>query len=189
MAADRPADHHADDIVDLDVTRRDGADGLAVLHDGHAVSDIEDFVEAMGDIDDADAAIAQCARMISCNFIASCAASTEVGSSKTMILMSCDKRLGDLDHLLVGHGKREPAMRPGSILNPRRSMSSLARLRRLEWEMMPGKFAQEDVLRHSQVGRQRQFLMDDDDAEGACCVTGIAEDDGLAIDHDLAMAG
>ena len=54
-------DHALDDIVGREILRLVGGDPLAVTHDGDLVGDALDLVHLVGDIDDADALIAQAA--------------------------------------------------------------------------------------------------------------------------------
>src|SRR5205823_6560302 len=54
---DRPADHHADDLVDRRVLRLDGRDVLAIAHHRDAIRDALELLQAMRDMHDTDAAL------------------------------------------------------------------------------------------------------------------------------------
>ena len=62
--AHRAADDHLDQIAGRGLDRVHRGDPPTVAKNGDAVGDPEDFVEAMGDIDDADAAVAQAAQRL-----------------------------------------------------------------------------------------------------------------------------
>ncbi len=182
----RAADHHADHVLDARLARRRHADDAAVLHHRHAVGDAEHFLEAVGDVDDADALGAE-------SRDDAVQALGIGGREHRRRLVEDDdadllrQGLGDLDHLLVGD--REVADRTarvdGKAQAPEQFPGAAVQRR-------PGddarQLAQEDVLGDRQVGRQGGLLVDHRDAMrgGDPRVVGR---DRRAVDEDRAAVG
>ena len=79
----RPADDVVDELLGGDVGRPVGGDGAAVAKHGHRVGDAEHLVEAVGDVDDADIALARSRPRTPKRRPTSASGRLAVGSSRT----------------------------------------------------------------------------------------------------------
>ena len=96
-------DHALDDIVGREVLRFVGGDPLAVTHDGDLVGDALDLVHLVGDINDADALIAQAAHDAEqvLDLLAGQRRRRLVKHEDLCVIGDC---LRDLKHLALGNG-------------------------------------------------------------------------------------
>ncbi len=183
-------DHFAHQAVDRDVLREVGGDEGAVAHDGDAVAEIEDLVEAVRDEQDAGAPVAQRPR--------------NREQAVDLDAAECGRRfvhdedfgierdgLGDLDDLLVGDGKTvrdavrmdrhaeaaEQLARPGAHRGPVDEPEAATRLP-----------ADEDVLGDREVREERRLLVDDRDA-GGLTVGRAPEGDLVPVDDEASRVG
>ncbi len=145
-----------------------GRDVAAVAHDGHPIGDLLELLEPMRDVDDPDAVISKLADDPE-QFL-----DLGIGQGGSRLVHDEDRgvereRLGDLDHLLPGDCQ-------GADLDPRIDVEveqlehppgAGVQLLLVESEgQSPARLAaDEDVLRHRQVGHQVQLLVDDADAQ------------------------
>ena len=106
LLVDDAADHHADDLVHRHLGGVHRADVLAVAHDGDAVGDLFEFAHAVGYVDDAHAARLQITdeaeQLLDLAF--SQRRGRLVHDEYARVVVG--EGLGDLHHLLAGHGQR-----------------------------------------------------------------------------------
>ena len=105
LVVDRAADHHLDHPLARERLDRLGADVRAVAHHRDAIRDLKDLVQAVADVDDADALRLQLAddREQAVDFLQRQRGARFVHHDDPSILR---QRLGDLDDLLLGDGQR-----------------------------------------------------------------------------------
>jgi hypothetical protein len=167
-----------------------GGDVGAVAHDGDAVAEAEDLVEAVGDEEDAAAGVPQAAG----------------DGEQPLHLDTAECRrglvhdqhagvegdgLGDLDDLLVGDGEslRHAVRIDRDAELVEQLLGAPAHLDAADQAEPALRLASdEDVLGHREVGEQRGLLVDDRDARGLA-VGHVAEADGLSRDDELAGVG
>ena len=181
----RAPDHHADHLVDRQPVDGPGRDDLPVLHHGHPVGDAQNLFEPVRNVDDADALGTQ-PRDDLMQPLGVLRREHRRRLVEDDDLDLARQRLGDLDHLLMRDGERAGPQRGIDVETERGDQFGSA-----PPERAPGnnrsQFAEKDVLRHRQVRRQRQLLMDDGDALGAR-FPWAPEIDMFAGDADLAAA-
>ena len=159
--------HHLDDEFGCHLVPQDGADIGAVAQHRHAVAELVDLGHAVGDVDDGQAVAAQLAHDL--EELLGLAGRQRRGG----LVHDEDARLGmhgagDLDHLLFGDGQRADQRRrregrPEALQHAFGAPQHGAAVD----QPTPARFAVEvDVLRHRQVRRQRQLLVDDGHARG-----------------------
>ncbi len=166
LLEDRAADHHADDLLDGGVGREHRVDVLPVAHHRHPVRDDLELLEAMRDVDDPVAALAQDPgdpeQLVD----------LRLGERRRRLVHDQDirvegERLRDLHHLLLGDGQTGDA-------GPRveADVELFEQLRGLAVELLlvqPEATARlapdEDVLGHREVAHQVELLVDDRDAQ------------------------
>ena len=124
--ADGPADHRGHEIVAR--VLGDGAleHGRAVPQDLHAIGDLDDLVEAMGDVDDRDAALAKAPdeREEPLDLL--------VGERRRRLVQDqaarlADERARDLDDLALGDAQARDRARPDRAARPSRRGSAARR--------------------------------------------------------------
>ena len=159
------ADHHAHQAVWIEVTSGRRGDDPPVLHHGHAVGDLEDFVEAMRDVDEGDTIRGQAADDVEE------ALQLGIAQDRGGLVEHDDpriarERLGDLDHLPPRHAEVADD-RPRVELEA----EPLGERRRLVHHPPPvddaaavsRQSSHEDVLGRREVDRERGLLVDDRD--------------------------
>ena len=166
LLLDLAADHVGDDVGHVHVREVALGDELAVAHDRHAVHDVLQLLQAVGDVHDALALGAQTADD------AEQLVDLLGGQRRGGLVHDEDagvggQRLGDLHHLLLGH--LQGADHRGGI---QLDVQALEHPRGLGVHLLLGELqapaalaAQEHVLRHRQVLAHVQLLMDDGHAQ------------------------
>ena len=144
-----------------------GADAFAIAQDGHTVGELEDFIEAMGDINDTNAAGAQIANdgEEEAGFVA--------GKRRGRFVHDDDagagtEGAGDFDELLFGHGERAD-FGVGQNIGAD-ALEPLGGAAAALFPVHPGAGAgtfqaQADIFGDGQIGEQRRLLIDAGDAE------------------------
>src|SRR5206468_1700079 len=182
------ADHHADDLFAVGVAHLHGADVMAVAEDGHAVGDAEDLLQAVADVDDADAALPEGADQVEqvCQLV--------LGEGGGRLVHRDDHRvagsgLGDLDHLLLGNGEAAHLLAhvDADAEAVHEALGIAVELAEVDEPGDDGArlAAEEDVFGGAEVRDQVEFLVDDVDAEVHRPLGGI-DHDGLAVENNLA---
>ena len=185
---DLAADHLLHELAARRVGREAGGDGAPVGEDGHAVADARDLVEAMGDVDDADAVGRELAD------------DTEQDLDLAVVedrgrlvhdqqLHVARERAADRDHLLRG----------GTQVAHEHVRADVAVVEALEQRVRLGAHAgaiqetelarfvaEEDRLGDPQVLDQVELLVDRPDAEGHR-LRRLTDRQQLAVDADLAL--
>ena len=163
---DGPPDHHADDLLDAGLGRVDRVDVAAVPHDRHAVGDPLELLQAVRDVHDAVAALAQVAGD------AEELVDLGLGERRRRLVHDQDvrvvgQRLGDLHHLLLGDGEPGHARRRVELqVELLEQLGGLAVERPVVQQDAAARLPpDEDVLGHGQVAHEVQLLVDDADAE------------------------
>ena len=179
------ADHLVDDLFHGDGRVVAGRDVVAVPEDGDPVDDVLELVQPMGDVDDADAPVAQAVDHLEelVDLRLGQGAGWLVHDEHLGIL---GQGLGDLDHLLLGDGELvEPGRRVDVEVEPVQDLGGVdVHLLVVDVaEQGPGLAADVDVLGHGQVGHEVEFLVDDPDP-GLAGLPGVLEMDFLALVDD-----
>ena len=186
FAVDDAAHHHAHDLVFGGLGGVDGADVLAVTHDGHPVGDAGDLVHAVGDIDHADALGAQVVHD------GEQLLPLRLGEGGGRLVQYQQARvvghgLGDLHHLLAAH-RQAAQLDAGVDAHPdarQQGGGVPLHLAVVDKAAAHGLAPNKDVLRHRQVGHHVQFLVDDADA-GPLGLADVLKVDRLPEQDDLA---
>ena len=160
----------------------------AVAQDDDAVGAVLDFAQPVGDVDDADALLAQFADELE--------QALGLGEREAGRRLVHDddagverKRLGDLDHLLLGEGKLVEPRAAGDVeaepLEQRFGVGvdllAVDQLERRDQRLA----AEKDVGRHVEVVEDVEFLVDEGDAE-LHRVGDVVDLDRLAVHENLA---
>ena len=186
---DGAADHALDDVVDGGGGHVGGFDVLAVAEDGDAVAKALDFLEAVRDVDQGDAAGLEAVDELE--------ESLGLGQGERAGRFVHDDDAGagadgagDLDHLLLaggelGHGSVD--VDAGADFSEH-GVSAAAHFGAVEEAEARGQAAQAEVLGHGEVGAEAEFLVDHADA-GADGVERSGEVDRLAVEVDEAGVG
>src|SRR5450759_1341155 len=163
---DGPPDHHADDLPDAGIGRDDRVDIAAVPHDRHAVGDPLELLQAVRDVHDAVAPLAQVPRD------AEELVDLGLGERRRGLVHDQDvraerERLRDLDHLLLRHGEPGHACRRVEVqVELLEQLGGLAVERLVVQHEAAARLpADEDVLGHGQVAHEVQLLVDDRDPQ------------------------
>ena len=172
----RPLDRHP-------LARLAGDDDLAAAQDRDPVGDGEDVLEEVGDVDDADAAVAEVAddlqQALGLGFLQGRGRLVE---DQDVGLV--EQRAGDLDQLLLAEAQRgERAVEVDVEADRLEHRLGLA-AHRPAVERDPGGerlAAEEEVLEDVEVGEERQLLGDDRDPLIGR-LAGVAEGDPLAVE-------
>jgi hypothetical protein len=187
---DLAADHEADEAGLVDAADRVGADALAVAQDGDAVGEGENFFEAVGNVDDADALLAEIAHDGEEQVL------LFLGERRGGLIHDHDARAGaegagDFDELLLGHRERadlglgrnlgadagEEFGGAGAAGGP---IDAAGGRRGLQ--------AQREIFGDGEVGEERGLLVNAGDAERAGG-GGSEVGDGVAGEGDRAAVG
>ena len=187
---DLAAHHMGDDLVDGGVGEVHGGDVLAVAHDGHAIHDMLQFLQTVGDVDDAMVRGAQVPD--DAEEILDLARGERGGG----LIHDEDarvhgKRLGDLHHLLLGDGQIAHHRAGGDVdLEPAQHFGGLClHLALAEHHAAHLLTAQEHVFCHGEVAAHVELLVDDGHACGLRLLGGEVAI-RLALDfHVAAVAG
>jgi len=184
------ADHELDEFGAIDLSHGAGGDVAAVAKDGDAVADFEDFIEAVGDVDDAGAGGAQ---------VGNDAEETlgfALGEGGGGFVEDEDfgvrtDGLGDLDDLLFRHA--EGGDEAGGVDVGAGAFEQIAGLARalfpIDAAEEAGRLEREgDVFGDGEVREERGLLIDGGDAESARDGRGVVRD-GLAEDGERAGIG
>ncbi len=180
------ADHHLHDLAHAQLLRQRRGHLLAVLQHRHPLGQLEHLDQSVGDEDDGDAPRPEPV--------------DQVGQHRHLLrgqggrrlvhdehLGIVAERLGNLHHLLLGHGKRaqhgrraDQALRFQPLQHGARVLFQLAVVDDAE----AVRFApQEDVLHHRALRQQVKLLIDDADA-GVLRLRRVVEDDRRAVEQD-----
>src|SRR5450759_299442 len=184
---DGPADHHADDLLDLGLGRVDGRDVTPVAHDRDPIRDLLELFEAVGDVDDALPLVAQVAddpeELLD----------LRVGQGGRRLVHDQDgrvvaERLRDLDHLLLGDRQRANPLAWVEVqMEIVEELACLGIERTfVEEEPTARLAANEDVLGHREVVHEVQFLVDHADPQG---LGGVGARDLFLAPADTDRAG
>ena len=167
-----------------------GFDGMAIPDDGDLVSAVGQLIELVGDQDAGDAPLAfelqqQVEQVLRVAFVQ--------GRSRLVQDQQLDilgKRFGDLHQLLLAHAD---VLDQGTGVIPQAHHGHV--LRSLLVGQVPvdhaggrALIAQEHIFRDAQVGHQRQFLVDNNDAQ-ALAVLDVVEAAFLALKDDIPLIG
>ena len=182
----RPADHHSDDLRVVGVLDGTRGDVAAVAHDRDAVADMAEFLQAMGDVDERRPPVLEAANDAEELFdLAFRDRSGRFVEDENAWRLG--KRLGDLDHLLLGGAEiAYPRVRGDVDLEVAEHLGdALPGGTPVEPISPPERFiAEEDVFLDGHGRNQIEFLVDRADAERPRLTwTGDAHD--LAADDDL----
>ena len=187
---DLAAHHVRDDLVDGGVGEVHGGDVLAVAHDGHAVHDVLQFLQPVGDVD--DAVIRGAKVPDDAEEILDLAGGERGGG----LVHDEDARvhgkgLGDLHHLLLGDGQVAHDRAGGDVdFEPPQHLGGLGlHLPLAQHHAAHLLAAQEHVFGHGEVAAHVELLVDDGYARGLRLLGGEVPV-GLALDlHIAAVAG
>src|SRR5690349_5533996 len=182
------ADHHAHELGAGRFRHGLCADLAAVLHDGHAVAQFEDFIQPVRDVDNCDAARAQHAQPFEeeLHFLAGDDRRRFVEDEHAYFARH---RLCDLDHLLACDRERADSLarielhaefvqqRGGAFVH-RAVVDGAEPGARLD--------PREDVLRDARLRKQHEFLIDDVNAVRLCVCGGLPRD-GLTVEAQCAL--
>lgn len=180
--------HVADDFIQVGVRHVQLRHVRAVAHDGRAVADLHDLLEAVGNIDDGHAAPLQHADRVKQNF------NFTVGQRRGGLIHDehpgiDGEGFGHLHHLLLRHAQiadqrvrvdvhAELVQQPlGLFIHPA-PVHLEAVLHQLS--------AHEDVLRHRELLREVQLLVDGADVQ-MLCILGRVDLHFLSFKQDLAL--
>ena len=164
LVLERAADHGGDNVVDGRFREGLGPDIAAVAHHRHPVGDATKLLQAVGDIGDGDAMRLQ--------IVDDLEKLVDLRLRQRRGRLVHDQhfgvegqRLGDLHHLLAGDGERQHQIGGADIhLEAIKIDLRIGLHLAAVDEDPPHRFAgKEDVLGHTQVGHEVQFLMDDGD--------------------------
>ena len=159
-------DHELDDSSDRDLAHRVGGDLLAVAEHGHPVGDHRQLVEAVADVDDPHAVLAQPLDHLEQGV------DLAVGEDRARLVEDQDlgvvgEGLGDRDQLLLADGDvGDPDVGQGAVqAEPVEQLVHLGPLGGQVDQRAPGQLAaDEDVLGHRQLAEQLRLLVDGGDA-------------------------
>ena len=160
------SDHHLHQALGRQIGALQGADIAAVAQHADAVGEIVNLAHAVADVDDGQPVVAQLSDQRE-QFLG--LARRERGGR---LVHHQDARAGmqgarDLDQLPLGHRQRtnEGARRKGDA-KPRQDRSrGLVHRPPVDKAVARQLGAEKDILRHREVRRQRQLLIDDGDAQ------------------------
>ena len=164
-------------------------DDVAVAHDGDLVGDLEDLLEVVRDVDDADAVVAQPSDVRE--------EALDLGRAERRGRLVEDdelgarrQRAGDLDGLLLGHA--ELARRAVEVAADADQLEPLlrqpARVAPGDGAEAAGQAAEQHVLDHAQVARDLALLRDQADADLARLDRREVRE-RLPVEADLAAVG
>lgn len=167
-SGDGPADHEANELLRPRGGRDPAGHGPAVLQDRDAVADPSDLVEAVGDVDHADALVREAAHHIE-EHLDLLPAQDRRWFVHDQQADVAGQRPGDGDDLLVGgaevldgRGRVETAgAEPGE-----EGGGLVVHAAAVEQEGVMGFVAEEDVLRRAEAGDEVELLVDGGDAPG-----------------------
>ncbi len=186
---ERPADHRGDDAVFADLAAIERLDRPAVADDGHMVGDAIDLIELVRNEDGGDALPLEFEQQVEQRLAVLLAeAGGRLVEDKELDLLA--QRLGDFDQLLladadIGDQRARIFRQPDLGEQGPRSVFIAVPVDDAE----PGLLiTEENVLVDRQHRHQRQFLMDDDDAD-MLAVMDAFERHLLAAIDDLAVIG
>ena len=163
-----PAHHALDDAVLAELVHAlvEGLDGVAVPDDGDGVGHVADLVELMGNNDTGHALGLQLQHQLQ-QLGALGVVEGGGGFVQDQQVRLLAHGLGDLNHLLLAHAQgidRDIHIQIAHTHPLQQCLGFLAGTGPVDDALVLALVAQEHVLRHRQIGAQRQLLVDDDDA-------------------------
>ena len=184
------ADHHPDERLGIDLGNRPGSGNDAVAQHGDAVADLEDLLQPVRDVDEADALPGEPANDLE-QLLELRPAEHGRGFVEYDDAGMAREGAGDLHHLPLGDAQ---ISYPGTRID--RKPQAQQRLPAAADRFAPvdgaepgfRQTAQKQVLGDAQVRRQHRFLIDDGET-AFDHLQGGEPPDGLAVDADLAGIG
>eukprot|EP01022_Parablepharisma_sp_SALTPOND_P020740 TRINITY_DN385_c0_g1_i13.p1 TRINITY_DN385_c0_g1~~TRINITY_DN385_c0_g1_i13.p1 ORF type:complete len:868 (-),score=317.47 TRINITY_DN385_c0_g1_i13:3732-6335(-) len=186
--AQRTAHHHLHDALGIDLLTRQFTHEAAIAQHRHAIGQGVYLGHAVADVDDRQALVAQPAHHAEKLF------GLAFGQRRGRLVHDEDaaamhQRAGDLHLLLLGNGQPPGAARSTESRPQLRQhrIGAAAHGGMVDQAQAVAQFAtHEDIGGHADVGRHRQFLVDQVDAGGAAG-GGIAQGDRFSVQQDLAV--
>lgn len=186
------ADHQLDQPDLVEVADHVLADQGAVAQDGHAVADLVDLVEEVGDEEDRHALVPQLPHqaeqfedLVTVETGGRLVQDQDLGAGALAVAVAGAHRPYDRDQLLHREGVR--GQRCGDVDVQAEAVDELRRLLAhalpLDAARAGGFTSDEDVLRHRQVGAEVDLLVDRADA-GVLRLQRAADPHGLAVEGD-----
>ena len=180
-------DHQADQLFDVGLRHRAGAGEAAVLENGEAVAELENLVQAVGDIDNAHATVFKLAHHAVQAFHLAVAQrgggfvhNDEPGVE--------GQRPGDLHHLLLGHAQAgdRGGRRNVQLQIVENDLRLLIDRLFVDDQITFTRLAPEKhVFRDGHVGQQVEFLIDGDNALVLPFHRGVVHRQRFAVEPDL----